>query len=745
MAEDKAAALAQFRLRTNQLEEEHEKMKQEFANKQKAMLEEAERNAAKIQEACDEDRASWKKKFDQLSEEVMNTRSEMFENSKKHSEELIEVRKKAREAEEWLDEEARKTREEKVHLENQLLKTKSAIAELELEVKSCETTKKDLEEERKKCDELKIRCESYVAQVEQLEASVELLKKEAETEKERTKNEIQQLEEAKKTEVDAAQEALENLKNDYSELEMRRTGEIETLANLRKDYSELEMRRKEEMEIIEREKEMKDGLTVRITELEAICDEKNKQVEERQALSEKALEEKENAVSEMKNSQVEWESKEKELLAKIEELGDALKEAEEAITELEDGGLELQEEKNQLEQKHEEETLISRRLGTIVHSLEAQLVHANQQIRELRQDSAESKSKMESLRRKTIGGVRAQTYARQAFLEEDSSTDSDEGPPMKLDDFASSLRGSMKAPTLPSNAFNQLNRSLNGLHSVSSSSLRPGVQTRSSRRQSALYMSGNTPPERSTTKFEFGPATEQDTEVEYDWNVLGEMQRRNASCLEQDAEGECDLDRMIELQRRNASCLPHLQTSYPVETQMQPDFSGQEDALKTGRMSLDASLARTYNTRKRKSEESASSLFKQKNCGGPTLPKSKSAPSITPAKQPRSQRIAAAMQSALGSLRSRSTENLRNEAADGDENSSRRDSIAYNIEISPPKKIKSSIARRRTIARSTATSRLLLDEKNKGSLKKSKTQNLVSSAIQDRKPLRPRDLKRNAK
>ena len=58
MTEDKAAELAQFRLRTKQLEEDYERMKDEFANKQKAMLEEAERNAAKIQEACDADRSA---------------------------------------------------------------------------------------------------------------------------------------------------------------------------------------------------------------------------------------------------------------------------------------------------------------------------------------------------------------------------------------------------------------------------------------------------------------------------------------------------------------------------------------------------------------------------------------------------------------------------------------------------------------------------------------------------------------
>ena len=737
MTEDKAATVAQFRLRTQQLEEEHEKMKEEFAHKQKAMLEEAEKNAAKMQDACDADRAAWKKKFDQLSEEVMNTRSEMFENSKRHSEELIEVRKKAREAEELLDGEARKNREEKVNLENELLKAKSAVAELEMEIKRGEAMKKELEDERKKCDELKGKCEGFVDKVEALELSTEQLKKETESEKERVKKEMQQLEETSKREVDTARQALENLK---------------------KDYSELEIKRKEEIEKIQ--KEIKDGLTLQMKDLENRTDEKGKRIEELETLLKKSVEEKhkrvenletllkesqeeevkrvkvleklvkdaqeekENVVSEMKNAQINWKNREQVLQAKIEELEGAsgkVKEAEITFAELKDHMLELQTEKDRLEEKVHEESLINKRLGTEVHSLEAQLTHADRQIRELKVDSADNKNKMDSLRRKTIGGVRAQRYIQEAFEEEDSSTDSDEGLPLMLDDFANSLGGSMKAPTVPNDAFDKSTRSLTSLNSASSASLRPGVQTRASRRQSAIYMRGNTPPERRTTNSAA-------------FFILGDGLRPE---MEQDA--EYDWTRLAELQRRNASCLPHLQTSYPVETQMQPDISGQEDALKTGRMSLDASLAKTYSTRKRKSEESVSSMVKTRSHG---VPKSKSAPNITPAKQPRSQRLVTAMQSALGSLRSRSNENLSHEVPQQDENSSRRESVAYNIEISPPK-AKSGITRRRTIARSTGTSRLL-GEKTNDSFKKSKTQQLRIDVIQ-RKPLRPRDVKRNAK
>ena len=82
-----------------------------------------------------------------------------------------------------------------------------------------------------------------------------------------------------------------------------------------------------------------------------------------------------------------------------------------------------------------EGALINRGLGTEVNSLEAQLVHAVQQIREQKQDF-EPKNKMESQRRKTI----APMYPRQAFIEGDSLTDTDDGQPLALEELTSPFR-----------------------------------------------------------------------------------------------------------------------------------------------------------------------------------------------------------------------------------------------------------------------------------------------------------------
>ncbi|KAJ7376313.1 hypothetical protein OS493_035453 [Desmophyllum pertusum] len=75
-------------------------------------------------------------------------------------------------------------------------------------------------------------------------------------------------------------------------------------------------------------------------------------------------------------------NKQHELQARIEELDGAsereMKEAEVAFSELKDRMLELEAEKDDYEQKAGEETVINRRLGTEVDSLEAQLAHADQ-------------------------------------------------------------------------------------------------------------------------------------------------------------------------------------------------------------------------------------------------------------------------------------------------------------------------------------------------------------------------------
>ena len=739
--------------KVREMEEELEMVKHTFADKQKAMLGEASKNHSKLQEDYEAERAFWKTKLAQASKESMDLRSELYEMSQKHSSELLELRKVARNREEEMDLQTKNLREENRCLEKHISKLSGCVAELEEKLNHAEAKGKELSEEREKCAELQANCEEFAAKEESYKSHIELLKTDTQKEREELKHEIQL--ERKQREV-----MLESHRQETSELKVK-------LEDLEKKKDE---EKKEEIQKMTNEScAREEGLVSELEKLKATLKNNAEYVEELENSLKVSREEKEEMGEESQKSKQEWEGKVRDLGERIVELEqeqggmtelrstlDEMREERQAIvTHVES----VEQENETLEQKLTEEELINRRLATELRSLEAQLSQADRVLREQRQELEKLKNQPDSTVKTFVieRGQRAPEDFRTIteVSEEDTTSESDDSR-LRLEDLNAST--SSRLSLVRAGSGNQLNRFTSSVTSTSSrASLRNGVQTRAaaSRRQSASYLRGKTPPEMRTTSSDayfigdqFAKQMEQENEFEYNW------------------------DRLSELKRRNASCLPHLQTSYPVEMQLlKPDPTLGEDVVKSGSSTSPGS----FSTRKRKADQSfsyaahvltrsasarsASEATRSRTVK--TLPTSKSDNCITPGKRRKTRRLAEMVQSTFESLRYKSNENLSsNFQAASRENlppasddpfeseaermrALRRGSVCFDVMNAPPSGSgKPSLSRRRTITRSTASTKLLSNEA-KAECKKV----LEKNAKQDqrgtgKRPLRPRQVKK---
>ena len=184
-----------------------------------------------------------------------------------------------------------------------------------------------------------------------------------------------------------------------------------------------------------------------------------------------------------------------------------------------------------------------------------------------------------------------------------------------------------------------------------------------------------------------------------------------------------DWNRIQELRRRNATCLPHMRSSYPVETQTHAEEEVRELELKSGDL---VSCTSRKRLRDHASDSNLSVTFhipnetKARNYRG--LPKSKSHHLIGLEDCRKSKRLSEKMENKLDSLKLKSADENGNHlsstfsldqsaCSNNNERFARRESVAFNVDLSPPKKSRSTF--KRNIHRSFGKSDLSLSEKNK--------------------------------
>ena len=654
------------------LETEREAANKKITN----TLEETSRDIARMQKSFDTELTSWRKKNEAVKQENVNVRTELCEIKKENVAKLLELRKEKRETEEKMEEDARKLREDLQSSHLKLEKANETSIQFELKLEQAKEKERDFNELQRTHSLLKGKCE-------ELEEGTLSLKQEF------------------KKDIEQWQNQVEQLKKEMRELEETKNEDILKL----------------EKGAIEREVKM----SVEIEELKQKLEEAARPVEQLQDALKASEEFRAEVVVKEESLLQKLESKEdqlKEYVSHVEEKSKLVENLEEMCAKERDENEILKEKLKVLEENLEQEKFISRRQGTEVRSLDAQLRHANDQIRQLKSQPKQTKK-----------AARVEQPTETCFYD-DSLEDLDDTTVGELE--MQDLDSSGKKDSLCCNTLDKSTRSLASMRSNES-----GVMTRSAavaRRQSMIYLKGSTPPENRTTNS--GP-----------YFIVGS----HMDLGEEDDGPECNWQRIKELNRRNQSQkMPHLRTSYPVEmTQVPPVSTVSEERLQSGRVALKSpSVDKLSTTRKRKSP-----LNKEPNNVNDlskSLTASRSDSCIgVQEKRSRTSRFTNRFSSTFSSFRapkSKSTDNISKSFATTRDSKKvllqeadssidpRRESVAFSIEVTPGKP-KRKVNRRRTITRSTATTQLV-QENHRQSCQDDLKKKRKSSGVGQRYPLR---------
>ena len=644
--------------------EECLKSEQESSSKKlTSTLEEASHNYAELQKSFDLELAKWKSKIEAVKHKNVNLCAELCETKKEHVAKMLEMRREEREKEEQMEEDARKLKDELQICQIKFEEAKEANAQYESKIRQAQEIEIELSELQKKYSAMESKCE-------------ELSKHEKDLE-----NEKISLRQRFEKEIEEWRNKSDKLNKTVAEVEEGKKAEILKLENKAVEHEDKMSTKLEELKL---------KLEENVTLLEQL-EEKLKTIEEVKTKVEKEREL-------LQRELVSKEDQLKQYASDNEEKSKLVVSLERTCSEMREESELMREELCALEEKLDEEQVISRRHGTEVRSLDAQLRHANEQIRQLKSCS--------ELPKRTTRADRGRPGPANTSVFDDS-LEGTLGGELQMQDLDTSSKLELRQQSLRSNSTRSLT-SVSSHESIRSNA--SSVTTRSStaaRRQSMIYLEGSTPPENRTLNsgryFVVGGQMdlgEEEHGLECDWERIGELNRRNQS------------------QR-----MPHLRTSYSVEmTHVPPASSVSEERLRSGKIDLQSSTSEKLPTsRKRKSPETSTTAHRLSK----SMTSSRSDGYIAQEKRSRTNRFTDRFSSTFSSFRgskskpneglsksfasSRGPKEVKFEEADSSIDP-RRESVAFNIEVTPTKPKKAKVSRRRTITRSTATTQLVQDE-----------------------------------
>ena len=366
-----------------------------------------------------------------------------------------------------------------------------------------------------------------------------------------------------------------------------------------------------------------------------------------------------------------------------------------------------------LEKKLSEEEFISKRLAVEVRSLEAQLSHADRQLRQ----RVERKDEQPALQKNAIN----KTKEILSSVPEEITSTADETADIAEDSFVAEDSLVSERSLVTENGEGPLNKSDENVQD--NVICKQEEVLKRLRRRSAVYSQKNSRKPEINNKRCSTVGTES--------FVVGQFS--NTVAYEPD-DYHYEWDRILELKERNSICAPHLRSSYPVETQVRSKEEVEEEDLKLGRCST------TLSRKRLRDNISDSRLFTTILDNPRCLPRSKSENAFS---NILTEKIAAkCISNDIGdkneplphstSFPEQKTDNLENI-----DQSNRRESIAFKVDITPAKKLRMSLRIPRSLApENNETEKGKIKVKPAQTSKKFSSHRKQSSVKDDKKALR---------